>query len=328
MSAPKSKPKYLSQKEIERQKAELRKFDKELTEMKKLKASRASEDYIMTHGAPKPIGEIMKDVKPELDQMLMSVQSKLREHREKYAPLIQSSPRTVSCPVHDAELCEIDFEATIQASYRHDSLNLVYFDCPECRQIRLVNEKHKKWLRMGVPMKVAHAEFDNFLTENDAAKTLAKRKVATQANRGRGFCLMIGSKGTGKSHLATCLLKYIGEGIFITQGEMIGQLRETYDSGGQEKLIAKFQKTPCLVIDEVDADLGGGEGERGKDITPFLYRILSYRYDRDLITCLTSNEDLPTLLRILGPRLEDRMAQNYVTASFTWDSYRRKHRTM
>lgn len=307
---------------------EMRAFDAALS--RRRASEREEESALQTLGA-KPIlsiGDALKDIKPELDQMLLRVQRQREEHRLHYIPLIQESPPERECPMHDGKMETIDYEASLQACFAPDELRLVYTPCPECAHDRLVNEKCRKWILRGVPKKVAHATFDNYITGNSEEKTKAKKRVETIHARRSGFVILTGTPGTGKSHLAAALFKLnAGEdGIFMTQADLIGKLRETYDEGGTERLVKQLQRAKCFVLDELDESLGGGDSDRGKDIGPFLYRVLAYRYDRDLITALTSNHDLSKVLVILGPRLEDRMAQNYVAASLTGPSFRRENR--
>lgn len=276
----------------------------------------------------RPIEQTVRDVQNELDYLLNRVQDKRGEHRNKYLPILRKKDSSRPCPFHAEQMETLDIEASLEASYGPDSLHVVYTPCPECQHNRLVNEKFRAWILRGVPKKVAHATFDNYVTNGNDQKIKAKQKVMTICERGSGFVLLTGDPGTGKSHLATALFKahFKQDGIFLTQADLLGQLRETYDTGGTEKLVKKLQKANIFILDELDEALGGGETGRGQDIGPFLYRVLAYRYDRDLITGLTSNHDLTKVLSILGPRLEDRMAQNYVAASLTGPSYRRENR--
>lgn len=276
----------------------------------------------------KPVGKVVRDVKSELDNMMIRVQEKREAHSNKFLPLLQKEPYTRYCVLHPAEIEQLDYEASLDAGFRNDELKPVYNACPECRHDRLVNEKYRMWILRGVPKKVAHATFENYITNGNEQKVKARSKVMSICERGSGFMILTGDPGTGKSHLTAAMFKtnYVENSVFITQADLLGLLRESYDSGGTEKLVKRLQKAPRFVLDELDESLGGGDTGRGQDIGPFLYRVFAYRYDRDLITGLTSNHDLTKVLSILGPRLEDRMAQNYIAASLTGASYRRANR--
>lgn len=272
-----------------------------------------------------PIGETQEV--SSIEATISCMRKKADAHRARYLPHIKKLSATGECPMHDGEETRLDIEETLLASYAPDQLTPVYNGCELCIQEALVNEKCRKWIAMGVPKKTAHATFENYITNGQEGKVDALKKTKKQVARRKGFLILFGKYGCGKTHLASAAFKELGGGIFVTLGQLIDELRGTYDDGGKEKLVKKYQLTPNLVLDEVEK-LGKSNGVdiQSADIQPFLYRVLAYRFDRDKFTVLTSNEDLTTILAILGPRLEDRMAQNYSSAPFTWESYRRQHR--
>ena len=220
------------------------------------------------------------------------------------------------CIDHEEIELPVDFDATFSKTWFNEDRKLivVYGVCPVCVEARkssLVNEKKRK---MGIPDKVAHATFDNFDVDEDSKrKALAKAK--RQCERDRGFLILRGEPGTGKSHLASAILQSKG-GLFVTLADMIGQLRESYEKGGQEEVVNKFRDAKILVLDEVTVEV------KGVDIPAFLYRVLAHRYDRDMLTVVTSNDSLDDILAIFGRRLADRMRQNYEVATMEWKSRR------
>jgi DNA replication protein DnaC len=220
-----------------------------------------------------------------------------------------------SCVDHGTVL-EIDEEETMRASWNTKTLNVRYKQCPKCQadfSKVLVNEKHRK---MGIPEMVIDATVDNFLTDSDTKKK-AIIKVRRQLMNGAGFLILRGEPGTGKSHLAAAALKEKG-GIFITEADLIGELRQTYtDNLGQDDMVEKYRTAKILVLDELTTDVVG------KDIPALLYRILADRYDKGRLTIITSNETLETIVTILGPRLTDRMKSNYTIVTCEWESFRK-----
>lgn len=259
------------------------------------------------------IGEAMKPVLSRLEQLAKDT----TEFCERIRKEVE---------VYDLERCEfhdmvklVDMERTYYESRVNQSLTVVYRGCPYCikeTQDSLVNESGR---RMGIPNKVAHATFNNFQTDGDESKEKALMKARWQFNVGRGFLILRGKWGTGKSHLAVAILKCYFDGLFVTEGDLVGELRQTYtDNSSQQKIVDKYRNTPVLVIDELSLEI------KGVDIPAFLYRILAYRYDQDLLTILTSNESLQTILDILGPRLADRIRPSYSVATMEWNSYRKK----
>lgn len=265
------------------------------------------------------LGAAIASAMPEIEAMVEKNIEQLKKNLAKLQLELKKTGTSRKCVEHPSELEYVNIDATLAKTYRDSKFSPVYEECPLCKHQRLVNERFKTWLRKGIPGKVVHATFDNYETDIEPKKK-ALEKAKRQAERGRGFFLAVGNCGNGKSHLASAIVKFVGDGLFVTHCSLGDELRMTYETGGKTKLIAKYQKTPCLVIDEVDIDV------KGDDIKVLLYMILAYRFENDLLTVLTSNHDLATLLKILGPRLEDRMAQNYLVATFTWESYRKQHR--
>lgn len=294
-------------------------FERLEAEVKRLRESKEKEEAYKIEKAkkqsePQDIADIMPDIIASLERA--------KEQAAKYRDEIKAQADSLplrECPVHDGEECRIDLEKTIETSRIRNTFAPRYLKCEICKQIDLVNERHKKWISMGVPLKVAHASFDNFEATTKQMQD-ALQKVKTQFFRNSGFLILLGKCGTGKSHLAASVLKQVGSGIFVTHDELIDGLRATYDGGGKNKLVDKMRKAECLVIDEIVPTL------KGDDIPAFMYSILGYRFDRDLITVLTSNEDVAGLKTILGEKLNDRMANNYTAATFTWESHRRTHK--
>lgn len=226
--------------------------------------------------------------------------------------------REEKCIMHECTLL-LDWDATFTASWYARKSIRKFQPCLLCEQERLqplVNEKLRK---MGIPEKCLNATFENFIIDTPEKKAVLDR-ARLQVSRNRGFIIMSGEKGTGKSHLASAIIKAATFGRFITQADLIGELRETYSGNkSQEKLVDLYRKTKVFVLDELDKEV------KGVDIQPFLYRILADRYDKDKLTVITSNEDLNTILEILGERLRDRIKASFVNCKFTWPSYRGKN---
>jgi DNA replication protein DnaC len=259
----------------------------------------------------------MKQALPQLEKMATDFTAHCQWVREQMVGVHQY------CPDHEEEELPIDWEYTFGRSWQQNKLMPCYKSCPMCEMQKKHGIVNDKWLKMGIPNKLAKATLENFILD-DAVPELAKarkaafQKVMNQLIRGNGFIILLGKFGTGKSHLGAAAIRYKGEGIFITMNDIISELRLTYGADNQREDFAdRFRETPVLVLDEVSTEV------RGTDIAPLLYRILSYRHDNDLLTILTSNEELQVVKTILGGRLVDRIAENYTVANFTWESARR-----
>lgn len=221
-----------------------------------------------------------------------------------------------TCPEHNIEL-PVDYEGSMAESWRTKGRVVRYIACPRCAKVFEASAMESRLLRCGIPQKVLHATFENFETKREHAREVALAKFKTQLKIKRGFIIALGHPGTGKSHLAAATLKAGGGGVFITEADLIGELRQTYASNeGQDAMVEKYRKASVLVIDELSTEV------KGVDIPNLLYRILAHRYDNNRLTIITSNEELATCLSIFGPKLTDRVRESYVVANFTWESHR------
>lgn len=224
----------------------------------------------------------------------------------------------IPCEDHPHSTLLVNEDLSIEKSWIYRKFTVVYFGCPDCAIEKHAIEQRAKWIDCGIPHKVLHATFENFDVSGDMEKERALDKFTTQLKRNKGFIIAVGKWGTGKSHLAAALIKAAGGGIFITEHDLIGELRQTYvDNSGQDSLVNKYRTAKVLVLDEVTPDV------KGVDIAPLLYRVLGYRHDNDLLTCITSNEEVEVVMSILGPKIRDRIRESYKIANFTWESHRK-----
>lgn len=218
------------------------------------------------------------------------------------------------CDIHDCELPP-DYDSSFSKSWFENKVIIVYGNCPKCMrevQTALVNDK---WKKCGVPANLVTATFGNYVTRGNDGMIQALSDVKQQMTK-KGFLILRGTWGTGKTHLAVAALKQVG-GEMITQADLVGLLRQTYsDNSGPEDLVKKYRECECLVLDELDSQV------KGADIPQLLYRILAHRYDDGKFTIITSNEKLDVILEILGPKLTDRIKDNYLVVQFDWKSYR------
>lgn len=283
----------------------------------------------MTHAQQRNIHS-SASVMPEVVAEVVAAFEKAKAHVAKFAEEIRPAFDAAEpglCLVHGTRQ-KPDWETTLRDSWAAKELvRLVinYEPCPECEAVTARLKAHARWERRGVPHKLLYATFENFDARDDdyniaKAKATAWRSVFKQYGNGCGFVILYGSVGTGKSHLAVAALKAMGDGLFITHADLVAGLRATYSSqepDAQRRFFARYQSAPALVLDEI------GVRSAGRDEEDLLYRVLAHRYDRDLFTVLTSNDELETIKSILGFRLVDRIAENSVRIACDWPSHRR-----
>ena len=197
---------------------------------------------------------------------------------------------------------------------------MIYEHCQECAiENKTANESD--WLsRSGVPSLLLHGSFKTFRIEGEQDReNVATARAFVQ--KAKGFLIMTGNVGDGKSLLAVAIMREFLGGKFITQNNLLIDLRRGYRDPRAEDVIRKCQQAKCLVIDDVGLSMGGA------DELPMLQSILDHRYGEKLPTIITSNLTLTSLYDLLQARLADRLKQAlYKHAVFSGPSSRSEER--
>lgn len=262
----------------------------------------------------------MSEVIPEVMETLEAMRQRSADFCKLLEPEIAEHPELEACEIHPDHLRPIDREATQLASWRDEGhLVLVREICPLCQAAEELRKFNHRFVTMGAPERVCHATMDNYEiydNKQSAALSAAERFLKKK----RGFLVLVGTAGTGKSHLACAVFKELGGGKFVTQRELLSGLRETYSNKkSREDFYAPYKNCRVLVVDEI------GLSEGGADEQPMLYEILAFRHDRNKPTVLCSNFGFETVAKALGERLTDRIAECNEKASCEWQSYRRRN---
>lgn len=230
--------------------------------------------------------------------------------REERIQWISSLPLECPCEIHLGEMRPLQKEASY---YNNEA---TYGDCPVCA-FPIVSEKlHSR----GVPGCLMHASLDNWTPSSEQEKEHLE-KCREFAKMDRGFLLLLGGVGSGKSHLAVGIMREIGKGYFVKQSTLLRSLRETYKDSKAADPVSKCQESRLLILDEMGISAGG------KDEFPMLSEILDYRYSEAKQTILTSNLDRDGLAALLGERIGDRLREcAFAILSFGGASHRRNAR--
>lgn len=290
------------------------------------------------HRAAAPVRRVaatsVSSVTSKIEDLLRKARQATGAFEDQIRPALDAAPRRKPCDAHSEVMLALDRQRSVADSWQHESgVRLVYTACQRCQREAEESAGRRYWTRRGVPNRVLDATFQTFESAGqsgaekqkamlDAIAFVAKAGapidpgVNTSLKRG-GFLLIVGSTGTGKGHLAVSAMKALGEGgLFITQADLLSDLRTSYTDHTTADFLEKFKTTPCLVLDEVGVTVGG------KDEAPMLYQILAARHDKRLPTIITSNEELPALKETLGYRLVDRIREDYTVITCRWESHR------
>jgi DNA replication protein DnaC len=203
--------------------------------------------------------------------------------------------------------------------------------CPECSEKReveigLEQEEERKQKesedlkRRGIRGRMLDMTLDTYeITTNE--QNAAFTKCAEYARDLDGNLLLIGSVGTGKTHLGVAIARSNDRGEYTTLMRMIRDIRRSYSKDehvSEQGIIDKWASRRLLVIDEI----GVQHATNAEQL--LVYEVINDRYIQNLPTVLISNETVEGMTEILGERVMDRLAENGRVVAFTWDSYRRR----
>src|SRR5574344_1795412 len=187
------------------------------------------------------------------------------EYTEQTADVFGIALRT-GCPVCEKEREEIEYQEGIQKALeaereRLESLNIesMYFT----------------------------STLDNFIAgspEHERALAYAREMVKTR----NGKLVLLGTNGTGKTHLAVGIVRVLGGAIY-SMYEITTRIRASYVSGAKDtelQIVDELARLPMLAIDEI----GRTKGSDAE--TNWLSYIIDKRHTRHLPVILISNKHL------------------------------------
>lgn len=139
--------------------------------------------------------------------------------------------------------------------------------------------------------------------------------------------LLLGSSGTGKTHLATALgIKACEKGYetrFYRVADLVEQLEEALKSGTLQRLKRQIEKCDLLILDEV------GYVPFQKQGAELLFHVIADCYEQKSVI-VTSNLEFGQWNRVFGDNrltsaLVDRLVHHAHIVAFTGESYRLKN---
>ena len=126
-------------------------------------------------------------------------------------------------------------------------------------------------------------------------------------NDGSGL-ILVGSAGTGKTHLAAAISNYLVKELYVpvcfwNYSEALDHIRRSFrdNSGNAEDIIQKMIDSPLLVLDDL------GKEKRSEWGDEQMYRIINNRYIDKKPIVITSNFDIEQLLDMLDQSVISRL---------------------
>lgn len=162
---------------------------------------------------------------------------------------------------------------------------------------------------------------DTFATDTEERSRMADnaRSFARAVNCGAFRTLaLIGTAGTGKTHLACGILRECG-GLYRTSPAIAEEFRRAKSFNARETeagLLDLYGRCRLLVLDEI------GRGIAAQEEQYMLYQIINERYNRRKPTVLISNQDKKGFLNYLGIAAIDRLTESADIIEFEGRSYR------
>ena len=166
-----------------------------------------------------------------------------------------------------------------------------------------------------IPPRYYHCRLETLYPRNNGALIAAKDRVQQFAdgwlpgiNNGRGLLLM-GSCGSGKTHLAVASLLEIIDGgkpgrlLFSNFQDLIQEIQASFDSDespSKSEILRPLLEVDLLVLDEL------GSQKPSMFVQDILYYVINSRYNGQRTTVFTTNyiDDLPERI---GERLRSRL---------------------
>jgi DNA replication protein DnaC len=180
-----------------------------------------------------------------------------------------------------------------------------------CTEARIAAERTQSLRNISNIGALSRMTFDSFMPDGVGLSEGVRFNLREAYDRSLGFArdpqgwlVLLGSYGSGKTHLAAAIANYrIGLGhavLFVVVPDLLDYLRATFGPSSETALderLDAIREIPLLVLDDLGAH----------NSTPWaqekLFQILNHRYNGRLPTVITSNQRLEEL----DPRITSRL---------------------
>jgi len=179
----------------------------------------------------------------------------------------------------------------------------------ECKTAQKKEARRRKlWEQSKIDQQVdfCGATFETFQFWQDGVGEAYEAAEAFATSQ-RGWLVLAGRNGCGKTHLAVAIAKRCldndQEVLFATVPDLLDDLRSTFSpraEGSYEDEFQKMREVEVLILDELGAE-ASTSWAREK-----LYQLLNHRYTRRLSTLITTNCMLEEFPSRISSRLSDR----------------------
>lgn len=179
-----------------------------------------------------------------------------------------------------------------------------------------------------IPVLLKNAGFKNY-EETNKATMAAKGKAILYAKdflKGDKYNLLVmGSPGTGKTHLCSAIARTVKEAGyivgFLTTGKVLSMIKETYQKGAAKSEAETFRdlkKLDLLILDDLGSEAIGGNNDWRLGM---IFEIVESRSGKP--TIYTSNLTDEDLAKAVGSRVFSRLYDNTKFIDLFTDDYRK-----
>ena len=182
-------------------------------------------------------------------------------------------------------------------------------------------ELYEAYKNSGVPKKFLKESLDTFKVQNNNdALILATVKDFCKYPKNK-ILLLLGNKGTGKTHLGCGAVREIG-GTFIMSEDLCVEYDSASDFNSKRtraEVLKYYSSRKLLVIDELQKYAVNAKLEEW--IISYLIRM---RYENNLPTIIITNETKASFAKFIGSAVIDRLNECCISLEFTGESHRQK----
>lgn len=205
----------------------------------------------------------------------------------------------------------VDFEPRLRSRLADpDVVTSINIDVPDFRTSANPESHETSTLAL-------HADktFENFdtarsgLSSREVAENLAEAKARAKefASNPRGWLVLFGGYGCGKTHLAAAIANYRlqqfhEQSVFVVVPDLLDYLRAAFNPNTHAPLDVRFEeikRAPLLVLDDLGTE----------SATPWarekLFQLLNYRHAARLPTVITTSSEVDSLDAWLATRIRD-----------------------
>jgi len=186
------------------------------------------------------------------------------------------------------------------------------YRCPNF-PIEADEARHERLRRLSNLEAFSEKTFESFATsvsgysdQEQQSLEIAYNGALNYARSPRGWLLLVGPFGCGKTHLAASVGHYrLAHGdsvIFLTTPDLLDHLRSAFSPRAEstyDELFERVRTTDLLILDDLGVE---NPSEWAKEK---LFQLLNYRYSHNLSTVITTNADLDALDGRIRSRLLD-----------------------